>query len=112
MNQIKLTAVKLAVCADAGDDIVLPFTAANIDTTDWTLDFTLHLANPSRDGPQGDAVGSATVTNTPGAPDSSLVVRIAGNVTTVYQNVPLWGVFRRTNAGSERTLVKALFSLE
>lgn len=112
MNQIKLTAVKLAVCADAGDDITLPFTATGIDTTGWTLEFPLYVANPSRNGPQGDVIGSATLTNTPGTPDSSLIVRVAGNLTASYQNVPLWGVFRRTDAGNERTLVKALISLE
>lgn len=112
MNQIKLTAIKLAVCADAGDDITLPFTANGINTSGWTLECPLYLANASRDGAQGDAIGNATLTNTPGTPDSALIVRIVGSLTASYQNVPLWGVFRRTDAGHERTLVKVLISLE
>lgn len=111
-QQLDLTGKDLAVSANAGDDIVLPFTAIGIDTTSWTLECILYKANTTLTGPDGPTIGSATVVNTPGSPDSSIVVTVGSAITSLFQNVPIFGSLKKTNAGSARTLSDITISLE
>lgn len=101
---IQLQAADIPVIANAGDDITLPFTVLATNTTGWTLAFLVYRADASGTGPDGDSIGSGTVTNTPGSPNSSVSVTVAAAVTASYGGKKLWVTFRRTDSGSARTL--------
>ena len=108
---INLAAADMPVIAMAGDDVYLPFTVVDTITTGWTSTFTIWRANQSGNGPVGDAIGTGTVVNTPGTPDSAMTVTVAGAVTANYSGQTLWAVFKRTNAGQIRTLANGKWSI-
>lgn len=107
---INLTAADMPLNGESADGVTLPFTVKNTDTTGWTFSVTLWRSNQQGTGPTGDSIGSGSVANTPGSPDSSLVLTVDSAVTTPYAGVPLWAVMRKTN-DVPRTLAKGKWVL-
>ena len=108
---IDLSAQNIELIANAGDDIYIPVTVEDTDTTGWTLECPVYLANDLRTGPTGNSIGSGTIVNTPGDPDSDISFTIAGTLTTAYQNKTLWFRLRRTDSGQVRTYVTGIATL-
>lgn len=102
---INLAAADMPVIAEAADGVVLPFTVLATDTTGWVFDVPIYRANDSKNGPAGNQIGSGSVANTPGIPNSSIVLTVAAGVTAPYAGQSLWVTMRKTN-GVARTLAK------
>lgn len=104
--QLNLLAKEFDISGNAGDDFNIAWVAVGIDTTGWTLECKIWLANALENGPETTTpppVATISVTNTPGA-NSTLSIVIPSATTLAQKGVVLWMILKRTDASAVRTL--------